>query len=243
MMTKKNYNQPNGDIEFTGEVWIPGKTPHRIEQDHLERYYFASQFVKGKTILDIACGVGGGSRMLAQAGAEKVVGVDINPKYISYARKFNSHPAITYIKRDVQRFTYHTSFDVIIFYETIEHLVYYRQVLLTLNKLLNRRGRLIISTPNRQITSPGSKSLGSKPRNSYHQQEFTIPEMTSLLKSIGLSIPPDFIFGQRYRWFFPHPYFNNLYQRIFSPDNNSSSVVRRSRFLTPRYFIVVAQKP
>ena len=45
-------------IDFTGEFFVPGKSEERIEADHMERYHFACEFAQGKSILDIACGVG-----------------------------------------------------------------------------------------------------------------------------------------------------------------------------------------
>ena len=48
----------NNELNFTGEYFIPGKSGERIEADHLERYRFACKYAKGKSVLDIACGVG-----------------------------------------------------------------------------------------------------------------------------------------------------------------------------------------
>ena len=51
-------------MEFTGERVIEGKTPQRIWVDHVTRYEFSAKYAKGKTVLDIACGTGYGSRIL-----------------------------------------------------------------------------------------------------------------------------------------------------------------------------------
>ena len=58
----------------------------KIEEDHLARYDFACKFVNRKKVLDIACGMGYGSKMLSKAGALCVDGVDISEEAIEYAK-------------------------------------------------------------------------------------------------------------------------------------------------------------
>ena len=53
-------------LTFTGERFIPG-TRGEIWMEHWHRYHFASRWVEGKRVLDIACGEGYGSALLAQA--------------------------------------------------------------------------------------------------------------------------------------------------------------------------------
>lgn len=61
---------------------------HKIDlTDHLERYSFASKYVSGKGVLDIACGTGYGTEMLKKAGAECVTGVDISREAIDEPSK------------------------------------------------------------------------------------------------------------------------------------------------------------
>ena len=61
-------------MKFTGERLVPGATDveptlqRKMYQEHLNRYLFARSFVRGKRVLDMACGVGYGSEILA-AGA------------------------------------------------------------------------------------------------------------------------------------------------------------------------------
>ncbi len=56
---------PINAIEFTGERFIPEKSSIKLQDDHMERYRFATEFVGNKRVLDIACGVGYGSVMLS----------------------------------------------------------------------------------------------------------------------------------------------------------------------------------
>ena len=64
-------------MEFTGERMMPSHNRgNLIYGEHLVRYSFAAQFVKGKKVLDIATGVGYGAKLLRQEGAVYVCGVD-----------------------------------------------------------------------------------------------------------------------------------------------------------------------
>ena len=56
------------------EVLIPNETPYESFQEHINRYAFASHFVKDKIVLDIACGTGYGSSYLNKKGAWTVMG-------------------------------------------------------------------------------------------------------------------------------------------------------------------------
>lgn len=59
--------------------------------------------VRGQRVLALACGQGRDARLLADLGAE-VVGVDISPSLLAYARQFeNAHPrGIRYVRGDAR---------------------------------------------------------------------------------------------------------------------------------------------
>ena len=72
-------------LEFTGERFIPG-TPGEIWLEHWHRYHFAARWAHGRTVLDVACGEGYGSALLARHAA-RVTGVDISPQAMSRTRR------------------------------------------------------------------------------------------------------------------------------------------------------------
>ena len=76
-------------LEWTGERYLPYIDPSvsgvEIHYEHLHRYAFASQFVKGKKVLDLASGEGYGSSILAK-DALSVVGIEIDPVAVSHAK-------------------------------------------------------------------------------------------------------------------------------------------------------------
>ena len=68
-------------MEFTGERFVP-QCQGEIAAEHYHRYFFASGFVAGKRVLDIASGEGYGTHILAQSAAH-VTGVDISPEAVA----------------------------------------------------------------------------------------------------------------------------------------------------------------
>ena len=64
------------DLEFTGERFVPG-IAGEIAHEHWHRYAFARRCVAGKRVLDVACGEGYGSALLA-GESTSVTGIDID---------------------------------------------------------------------------------------------------------------------------------------------------------------------
>jgi len=138
----------NIELEATGEFLVPGKFPHKTEKEHIERYVFASKFAKNKSVLDIACGVGYGCKILLNAGALSVEGVDISEKIIDYAKQNYQNDKIKFDCYSIYDLTKKGEYDLITCFETIEHVWDDRAVLRKLHDALKEDGYLIISTPN-----------------------------------------------------------------------------------------------
>src|SRR5687767_9603768 len=128
------------ELTFTGECMLPGQTPARVYEDHVERYHFAAKFCRGKRVLDIACGSGYGSAMLADAGATSVVGVDINADNVAYAIEHYPRPTVRFGVGDIVTYAPEGQFDLIASFETIEHVPDYQGALRNLHKLLRDGG-------------------------------------------------------------------------------------------------------
>ena len=80
------------------ERWVPGCTYSYTEKEHLARYRWVAKFVRNKSIVDIACGAGKGSYILASLGkAKKVIAGDIDQDTLKYASLKYFHPKIKYI--------------------------------------------------------------------------------------------------------------------------------------------------
>lgn len=144
-----------------------------IYNEHLVRYEFAKQFVKNKKILDIACGSGYGTKMLANAGAGKVIGIDADENTIKYAQKKYAHQNVEYLAGDAEKIEQGSNlFDVIISFETIEHLQNPNKFLSELARVAKRDGLVIISTPNKDVF---------KQKNPFHLKEFSKNEFVEII--------------------------------------------------------------
>jgi len=164
-------------LKFTGERLIPKiNKNHAFYYEHLNRYYFASQFSKSKIVLDVACGTGYGSQIISKQGrATRIIGIDISKKSIKYAKKNYQEKNINFLIDDAQTLNSQkdNSFDLIISFETIEHIKSSEDFIKQTKRLLKKDGVLIISTPNTNTYPKGNK---------YHINELSPDEFRSLLK-------------------------------------------------------------
>lgn len=164
-------------IEFTGERFVPTESGE-IRYEHMHRYAWSTRFCEGKDVLDIACGEGYGSALLA-AHASTVVGVDIaheavahaSEKYVSQANLRFLQGSATAIPLDSQ------SVDVAVSFETVEHLAQQSEMLSELRRVLKPDGLLIISSPNRKVYSEDRNYV-----NEYHVKELYFEEFDALLR-------------------------------------------------------------
>jgi ubiquinone/menaquinone biosynthesis C-methylase UbiE len=173
MGDSNKYKKPSSDGEI--ERIDPQNIPwykKRLLAEHEMRYRFSLQFIKGKTVLDIACGSGYGSSLLATS-AKKVYAIDNDPSAISYAKKFYNNPISKFSLGNAQKIGMkNNSLDVVVSFETIEHLPKPNEFLLEMRRVLRKTGILVLSTPNKDF------SHGDNP---YHIQEFSFDELSSLL--------------------------------------------------------------
>ncbi|WP_437881709.1 class I SAM-dependent methyltransferase [Pseudomonas sp. LRF_L74] len=145
---------------------------------HMERYEFASRHLHGLRILDMACGCGYGTALLAERHPDKqVTGVDIDPDAIAYAQQHYRLPNLTYVCADAQRFGSEQPFDSIVSLETIEHLPDPYSLTDNYARLLAADGQVIASVP---ITP----TLDGNP---HHLHDFSRRSFFGLFRRHGLA--------------------------------------------------------
>lgn len=177
-------------MKFTDERVILGKSGKILEKEHLGRYEFAQKYIKNKKVLDIGCGTGYGTSLLSET-ADEVIGVDISGEAIDYARKHYKKENIIFYKGDATNLNFlkDEKFDVIVSFETIEHISNYHQYLKEMFLLLKKDGIFIVSTPNKKYSSPNSE----QPLSPFHVIEFQADDFKILLGQYFSSIE---LYGQ-----------------------------------------------
>lgn len=146
-------------------------------QLHLERYRFAAQHAREGRLLDIACGVGYGTALLAERTGIDAVGVDISPDAVRYATERYSGPHARFEQGNAMAFADPEGFDTIVSLETIEHVENPVGLLSHLVTLLKPQGVLICSVP----TTP------SVDLNPHHLHDFSEQSFRLLLGRVNLS--------------------------------------------------------
>ncbi|GMV82754.1 MAG: hypothetical protein AMXMBFR7_39380 [Planctomycetota bacterium] len=116
---------------------------------HLARYEFASRWAPGAQVLDCACGTGYGASRLVKAGAARVLGLDREPSVLAYARRYHGSKQTYYLCGDAIHLPFASgAFDLIVSFETIEHVPDDEAMLSRFAGALKPEGRAVISTPN-----------------------------------------------------------------------------------------------
>ena len=164
-------------MQFTGERFIPTEQG-RIRLEHYHRYAVVQQVVTGKAVLDVACGEGYGSNFMAEV-ASSVVGVDISAEAVQHASSIYKKKNLEFRQGSATQLDLaDASFDVVVSFETIEHLLEQAQMLSEIRRVLRPDGFLIISSPNRPIYSEESGE-----HNEFHVKELDFAEFDQLLRA------------------------------------------------------------
>jgi 2-polyprenyl-3-methyl-5-hydroxy-6-metoxy-1,4-benzoquinol methylase len=139
--------------------------------EHRHRYEFAAGLCAGRRVLDLCCGSGYGTAILA-APARQVVGVDNDSATIDAAQatigrtlqnaSFEVADALAYLAGDLA-----ARFDMLVCFEGLEHLHDLDSVLTRLREYAERGLRIVASVPN-------GKLFGEQ--NPFHVTEFGYDE-------------------------------------------------------------------
>ena len=169
-------------LELTGERTLPDVPAENYwYRRHLAVYEWIGARVIGRRVLDMACGEGYGSEVLAR-GAAGVVGVDANPDAHDHARLRYTRQNLTFERGLVETFGEAGGdglFDAVVFLQTIEHVRDPAAVLAHFRSLLAPGGVAYISTPNLlTLAPPGAEKSG----NPWHIKEYRAAEFDALCR-------------------------------------------------------------
>lgn len=217
------FDQVDQKLEYTGERYIPQETSDEMTIEHMQRYFFAKEFVKNKIILDAACGEGYGSHVLNEE-ANKVYAIDLDENAIKEAQKKYREDNIQFTSSSIEKLQFKDKmFDTIVSFETIEHVTedIQKSFLKEVSRTLKEDGVFVVSTPNKYIYTD---KVGVK--NPYHQKEFYQKEFLEFLSE-----------------FFEYTYVFNQYFRLgyfIDQENKTSSLNLDSIDAEDaRYYIVI----
>ena len=177
-------------LTLTGERTLPGIPDERYWfERHVVAYQVAVDHLApaGTTVLDAGCGEGYGLAMLADAGAARVIGVDLEPAVVAHAAATYAavDPRIEVIEAELGALPLaDAEVALTVSFQVIEHLHDIPAYLASLRRVTRPGGRILIATPNRLTFTPDSDT----PVNPFHTREFTAEELRSELVAAGLEV-------------------------------------------------------
>jgi SAM-dependent methyltransferase len=172
--------QPAGvpPLTLTGERTLPDIPEENYWfRRHLAVYEWIAARVGGMHVLDMACGEGYGSAVLAGAAAS-VVGVDANPETHEHARLRYRAPNMRFERALLESFG--EPADAVVFLQTIEHLQAPAAALAHLRSLVSDGGCVFVSTPNVLTLAPKGAPRSDNP---WHVHEYRAQEFDELCRS------------------------------------------------------------
>lgn len=153
-----------------------------IRRDHVARYEWAARKLDGGSrVIDFACGVGYGAKVLADAG-HRVLAADCDAEALEYGGRHYGHERVTHYQQDATKPFWppitSPPYDAAVCFETIEHVEDPRGFLRELNRLAPA---LIASVPNEDVFPFGQGML-------FHHRHYTPDDFQRLLNECGWEV-------------------------------------------------------
>jgi SAM-dependent methyltransferase len=172
-------DQPEGvpPLALTGERTLPDVPEENYwYRRHLVVYEWIAARTAGRRVIDMACGEGYGSDVLARSAAS-VVGVDANPEAHEHARLRYRRENLRFARDLVSSFAEPT--EAVVFLQTIEYIEDPGAVLEHFRTLVGDGGSVFLSTPNVLTLAPKGASRSGNP---WHVHEYRAGEFDELCR-------------------------------------------------------------
>lgn len=145
---------------------------------HQKPYEVAAELARNKRTLDFGCNIGYGSAILNRTSLS-VTGVDVSLQAIAAAKERYGDTGVRFeVIRGGSPVLEGESFDIIVSFQVLEHIVDVRSYMRQLCGLLARDGLIVLTTPNAVLRI----YPGMRPWNRFHVREYTASELEALLK-------------------------------------------------------------
>ena len=171
-------DQPDGvpPLELTGERTLPDVPAENYWfRRHLVVYEWIAERCAGLKVVDMACGEGYGTDVLARR-AREVTGVDANPEAFEHARLKYTRPGVRFVRNMIE--LHAEPCDVVVFLQTIEHVPDPEGVLRHFKEMA---GTVYVSTPNLLTLAPPGADRSANP---WHLREYRVAEFRALCESV-----------------------------------------------------------
>ncbi|MGO9761615.1 MAG: class I SAM-dependent methyltransferase [Solirubrobacteraceae bacterium] len=178
-------DQPQGvpPLALTGERTLPDVPEENYWfRRHLVVYEWIAERLRGLRAIDMACGEGYGSDVLARTAAS-VVGVDANPEAHEHARLRYQRANLRFVRDLVDSFS--EPADAVVFLQTIEHVQEPGAVLEHFRSLVGDGGAVFVSTPNVLTLAPKGAPRSDNP---WHVYEYRRHEFEQLCRAHFASV-------------------------------------------------------
>ncbi len=163
--------------QFTGERVIPGRVESGLWNEHVSRYHFAATFSHHRRVLDVGCGAGYGTALLAR-DARIAIGFDIASDAVDYARAHHGGEAY-FLRASADSFPVKSnSIQLITAFEVIEHIAAWPDLIKEAARVLDNEGLFLVSTPNQTYYAETRQETGPNP---FHVHEFELEEFRNAL--------------------------------------------------------------
>jgi SAM-dependent methyltransferase len=168
-------------LELTGERTLPDVPAENYWfRRHQMVYEWIGELIGGGRVIDMACGEGYGSELLARSAAS-VVGLEANPEAYEHARLRYRRGNLRFARGLVESYGDPKSFDAVVFLQTIEHVQDPVRVLEHHRSLLVPGGVAYVSTPNVLTLAPPGAARSDNP---WHVREYRSSEFRSVCESV-----------------------------------------------------------
>lgn len=165
-------------LALTGERTLPDVPEENYWfRRHLAVYEWIAARVRGRRVVDLACGEGYGSAVLAGTAAS-VVGVDANPEAFEHARLRYTAPNLRFERALVE--TWSGEVDCVVFLQTIEHVPEPGALLESIGRLVGPQGVAYVSTPNVLTLAPAGADRSDNP---WHVREYRPEEFRNACRA------------------------------------------------------------